>query len=173
MQARFISATLYPLSEEPKVLASNFTLPSLPTFAGVSIRMSTSQLWLYISSAFLGFIENLPRCSRFNVYQLHVIFSSVRHKTLCWSFQPHHSSGPGMYSKWMQVSCPAPLTCISSKLNIMEVVFKIILGFANVFSHFQQGNESERGRWTDNFPSLYVSLLLHLYQEYILLDSFF
>ena len=160
-----------PFVRGAKGFSQKFYLPSLPTFVGISTRMSKNQLWLYISLTCLGFIENLPRCSRCTIYQLYVILSSLRHKTVCWSFQPQHSSGPGMYSEWMKVSCPVPLTCVSSELTIMEVVLKIILRFVNVFSHFQQGNESERGRWIVNFPSLFASLLLHLYQKCISLDS--
>lgn len=73
-------------------------------------------------------------------------------KIVCWSCQPPRFSGPGLYSKRMKASCPASLTCMWSKLNIMGVILKIMLGLMNVFSHFQEGNESERARWIVTFP---------------------
>lgn len=53
--------------------------PSLPTFAGVSIRMSKYQSWFYISHPCPGFVENLPRCSRGVTYKLdvHPVFSET------------------------------------------------------------------------------------------------
>lgn len=95
-----------------------------------------SIMTLHLSTC-LGFIANLPRCLRFAIYQLNTILSSVEHKTTCWSFQPQHASGPGVCSRWMKFSCPAPFTLIAGKLNINEVDLKIILGFMNVFSNFQ------------------------------------
>lgn len=75
IQARFISATLCPLSEELKVLVIDFTLPSLPSFAGASVSMAAYKLCFHISQVYLGFTGNLPRCSRFDDARVKCLFS--------------------------------------------------------------------------------------------------